>query len=201
MSSKQPKDDPAQSNAVTSNGKSEDQSKDKPWGGRFTESTDAFVEEFTASVAFDQRMYAQDIRGSRAHAQMLSKVGVLSAPELQEIEQGLDQVEKEIEEGSFDWRVDREDVHMNIEARLVALIGDSGKKLHTGRSRNDQVATDVRMYLRDEIVLIDRELERMQRALIELAEQEAETLMPGFTHLQVAQVITMGHHLLAWYEM
>lgn len=173
----------------------------KPWGGRFTESTDAFVEEFTASVTFDQRMYAQDIAGSQAHARMLSKIKVLTPDECDSIVTALDEIRTEIETGEFSWRIDLEDVHMNIESRLVAKIGEPGKKLHTGRSRNDQVATDIRLYVREQIELIDAELLRMQNAILDLAETHADTLMPGFTHLQVAQVITVGHHLLAWFEM
>lgn len=173
----------------------------KPWGGRFTESTDTFVEEFTASIGFDQRMYAQDIAGSIAHANMLAKIEVLTADEAASIISALQEIQQEIEAGKFVWRVDLEDVHMNIEARLVEKIGEPGKKLHTGRSRNDQVATDIRLYLRDEITLIIKELTRFQSAILTIAEQENATLMPGFTHLQVAQVITVGHHMLAWYEM
>jgi argininosuccinate lyase len=171
------------------------------WGGRFSEQTDAFVEAFTASVGFDQRMYKQDIAGSRAHANMLNKVGVLTDEDLSAILQGLDTIEKEIEAGRFDWSVAREDVHMNIEARLTELIGDAGKRLHTGRSRNDQVATDIRLYLREHIELVISELKRLQQGLLLLAEQEADTIMPGFTHLQVAQPVTFGHHMLAWFEM
>lgn len=174
---------------------------DKPWSGRFTESTDAFVEQFTASVEFDQRMYAQDIAGSQAHARMLAKIGVLTTAECEQINAALGEIREEIEQGQFNWRIDLEDVHMNIESRLVEKIGEPGKKLHTGRSRNDQVATDVRLYLRDQIALIDTELLRLQHAILDVAEQEVETLMPGFTHLQVAQVITAGHHLMAWFEM
>ena len=173
----------------------------KPWAGRFTEPTDAFVEAFTASVEFDQRLFRHDIAGSRAHAQMLAHAGVLTAQERDTILQGLDDVLAEIEAGKFQWSVSLEDVHMNIEARLTALIGDAGKKLHTGRSRNDQVATDIRLYLRDEIDAILAELKRLQVALIDLAEREADTIMPGFTHLQVAQPVTFGHHMLAWFEM
>ena len=173
----------------------------KPWGGRFQESTDAFVEAFTASVQFDQRMYAQDIEGSQAHARMLQSIGVLSDDECQQILAGLDEIRADIEAGNFDWRVDLEDVHMNIEAALVAKIGEPGKKLHTGRSRNDQVATDIRLYLRSQATQIDAELKRLQQGILQLAEAEHATLMPGFTHLQVAQVITVGHHLLAWFEM
>ncbi|MDY6942265.1 MAG: argininosuccinate lyase [Pseudomonadota bacterium] len=173
----------------------------KPWGGRFTESTDAFVEAFTASVAFDRRLYVQDIAGSIAHARMLAHVGVLSAQESEQIVEGLETIRGEIEGGAFQWSVALEDVHMNIEARLVQLIGDTGKKLHTGRSRNDQVATDLRLYVRDAIDALLRELDRLRSALLDLAEREAETIMPGFTHLQVAQPVTFGHHMLAWHAM
>ncbi len=173
----------------------------KPWGGRFTEATDKFVEAFTASVTFDQRMYAQDIRGSIAHATMLTKVGVLTEAELALIVGGLNDIKRDIEAGEFQWLVSLEDVHMNIESRLTEKIGIAGKKLHTGRSRNDQVATDMRLYLRDEIDAIMLELRRLQTALVDLAEREVNTLMPGFTHLQVAQPISFGHHMLAWFEM
>ncbi len=175
-------------------------STDKPWGGRFTESTDAFVETFTASVAFDQRLYRHDIAGSRAHARMLARAGVISEAERDAILGGLDKIEADIEQGNFDWSVALEDVHMNIEARLTALIGEAGKKLHTGRSRNDQVATDMRLYLRDQIHAAHAELQRLQRGLLALAEREADTIMPGFTHLQVAMPVTFGHHMLAWFE-
>lgn len=179
----------------------DEQATIKPWGGRFTEPTDAFVERFTASVQFDQRMYHHDINGSLAHAQMLTAVGVLSNDELQQIQTGLEEIRAEIEAGKFQWSVTLEDVHMNIEARLTDKIGITGKKLHTGRSRNDQVATDIRLYLRDEIDTIACELTRLQRGLIALAAQHADTIMPGFTHLQTAQPVTFGHHLLAWNEM
>ena len=178
--------------------KSSDQNK--LWGGRFSEPTDAFVEAFTASVQFDQRMYRQDIEGSRAHARMLNKVGVLNDDDLHSLLQGLDQVEQEIAEGRFEWSVAREDVHMNIEARLTELVGDAGKRLHTGRSRNDQVATDIRLYLREQIGFAIAEIRRLQNGLLDLAEREAHTIMPGFTHLQVAQPVTFGHHLMAWFE-
>ena len=174
---------------------------EKPWGGRFTEPTDAFVEAFTASVTFDKRLYAHDIRGSVAHAQMLAHVGVLTMAESESIIGGLEAIKEEIEQGQFDWSIALEDVHMNIEARLIERIGDVGKKLHTGRSRNDQVATDIRLYLRDELAEILAELKRLQTALVDLADQEADTIMPGFTHLQTAQPVTFGHHLLAWFEM
>jgi len=173
----------------------------KLWGGRFSEATDAFVQRFTASVQFDQRMATEDITGSLAHADMLCRVGVLSASELAEIQQGLAQVQTEIENGSFQWSIALEDVHMNIEARLTELIGVTGKKLHTGRSRNDQVATDIRLYLRSAIDRIAEELTRLQHGTIELAAQNTDTIMPGFTHLQTAQPVSFGHHLLAWNEM
>lgn len=168
---------------------------------RFAEATDAFVEEFTASVSFDQRMAQQDIQGSLAHAAMLCKIGILSEQELTDIRQGLAQISGEIERGEFSWSIKQEDVHMNIEARLTDIIGIAGKKLHTGRSRNDQAATDIRLYLRNEISVILAQLNRLQIALLDLAEREADTIMPGFTHLQVAQPVTFGHHLMAWFEM
>lgn len=171
------------------------------WGGRFSEPTDAFVARFTASVDFDQRMYKQDIQGSIAHATMLEKSGVLSSGELKQIIDGLNEVAAEIEAGTFEWSVALEDVHMNIEAALTAKIGITGKKLHTGRSRNDQVATDIRLFLRDSIDVIAAELTRLQEGLLLIAEREADTIMPGFTHLQTAQPVTFGHHLLAWFEM
>ncbi|MDF3030579.1 MAG: argH1 [Moraxellaceae bacterium] len=170
------------------------------WGGRFSEATDAFVAEFTASVSFDKRLYKHDIMGSIAHATMLAKVGVLSQEDRDKIVEGLRQIQAEIESGQFEWRTDLEDVHMNIEHRLTERIGIAGKRLHTGRSRNDQVATDVRLYLRDEIDAIRAELRRLLTGLVELAEREHATIMPGFTHLQTAQPVTFGHHLLAWFE-
>ncbi len=173
----------------------------KPWGGRFTEPTDAFVERFTASVTFDQRLYHHDINGSIAHATMLGKVGILTANEVQEIIDGLEAIRAEIVAGTFQWSVALEDVHMNIEAALTKRIGLTGKKLHTGRSRNDQVATDIRLYVRDEIDALSGTLTRLQLALLDQAEREADTVMPGFTHLQTAQPITFGHHMMAWYEM
>ncbi len=173
---------------------------EKPWNGRFTEPTDAFVEAFTASVSFDQRMYQQDIDGSIAHAKMLAHVDVLTIEERDAIIEGLGQIKQKIQSGEFNWSIKLEDVHMNIEAALTDLIGITGKKLHTGRSRNDQVATDIRLYLRNEIDHIVSELQRLQTALIDLAEREAETIMPGFTHLQTAQPVTFGHHMLAWFE-
>jgi len=171
------------------------------WGGRFSEPTDAFVARFTASVNFDQRLFNQDIDGSIAHATMLAKVGVLTEDEKTQIIEGLEAVRLDIVEGRFEWSEALEDVHMNIEAALTQRIGITGKKLHTGRSRNDQVATDIRLYVRSETDLIAAELKRLQEGLLGLAEREADTIMPGFTHLQTAQPVTFGHHLLAWFEM
>lgn len=180
---------------------SNDDSPKKLWQGRFTETTDAFVESFTASVQFDQRLAAQDIRGSIAHATMLESAGILTRAELEVIRIGLEDISGEIINGDFSWSVALEDVHMNIEKALTDKIGDVGKKLHTGRSRNDQVATDLRLYLRDEIDFIFLEIRRLQSGILDLAEQHAATIMPGFTHLQVAQPVTFGHHLMAWFEM
>ena len=171
------------------------------WGGRFSEATDSFVQRFTASVNFDQRMAHEDVQGSLAHAAMLEGAGVLTAEEHQSIRDGLEQILEEIEGGAFPWSVELEDVHMNIEARLTSLIGAAGKKLHTGRSRNDQVATDIRLYLRSAIDTLAAELTRLQIGMVNLAASEADTIMPGFTHLQTAQPVTFGHHLLAWNEM
>ncbi|MES9878577.1 MAG: argininosuccinate lyase [Candidatus Sedimenticola sp. PURPLELP] len=173
----------------------------KLWSGRFNEPTDAFVEAFTASVEFDQRLYRYDIQGSIAHATMLARSGILTGEERDSIIGGLERVKQRIEAGQFEWSVELEDVHMNVESALTADIGDNGKKLHTGRSRNDQVATDIRLYMRDEIELIRAEIKRLQEALLEVAEREADTIMPGFTHLQTAQPITFGHHMMAWFEM
>ncbi len=180
---------------------SEQQPPAKPWSGRFNAPTDAFVEAFTASVGFDRRLYRQDIAGSIAHATMLARCGILSEAERDLIVAGLERIRDRIEAGDFAWSVTLEDVHMNIESALTGDIGEAGKKLHTGRSRNDQVATDIRLWLRDEIDAIAAELRRLQRALLNLAEREAETVMPGFTHLQTAQPITFGHHMMAWFEM
>lgn len=180
---------------------SQKEATNSAWGGRFQESTDAFVAEFTASVNFDRRMAAEDIAGSLAHAQMLVEAGILSAADGEAIRTGLAQVQAEIDAGEFVWSVALEDVHMNIEKRLTDLIGDAGKRLHTGRSRNDQVATDIRLYTRAAIDRITAEIERLQQGIVTVAERETDTIMPGFTHLQTAQPITFGHHLLAWYEM
>lgn len=178
-----------------------DNAKEKPWGGRFSESTDAFVEAFTASIDFDKRLYKHDIQGSRAHARMLGKAGILTSEDVEQILNGLDAIEQDIEAGKIDWSVSLEDIHMNIEARLTDKIGIAGKRLHTGRSRNDQIATDIRLWLREQVDGTSHELRRLQQALVDLAEHEADTILPGFTHLQVAQPITFGHHMLAWFEM
>jgi argininosuccinate lyase len=169
--------------------------------GRFSEATDEFVQVFTASVSFDQRLYKEDIAGSKAHATMLRSISVLDSDELNQILQGLQTIQDEIEGGVFQWRVDLEDVHMNIEHRLIELIGDTGKKLHTGRSRNDQVATDIRLHVRAAIDQLISQQSQLLGALADLAETNADTIMPGFTHLQAAQPITFGHHLMAWFEM
>ena len=171
------------------------------WGGRFAEPTDEFVARFTASVDFDARLSRYDIQGSIAHATMLQAIGVLSSAEHDAILKGLATIRAEIERGDFVWDEAREDVHMNIEARLTELIGEAGKKLHTGRSRNDQVATDIRLWLRERIDAIDESLSAVMACLLDVAAEHTETVMPGFTHLQAAQPITFAHHLLAWFEM
>ncbi|SMN00987.1 Argininosuccinate lyase [uncultured Candidatus Thioglobus sp.] len=171
------------------------------WGGRFNQPTDEFVKIFGASVFFDKILAPYDIAGSIAHATMLCEVGILTDSEKDKIIDGLSVILDEIKADKFNWSVDLEDVHMNIEARLVAMIGDAGKKLHTGRSRNDQVATDIRLYLRDQIDDISKEINRLQVALLDLAEQEINTILPGFTHLQAAQPVSFGHHMMAYFEM
>ena len=180
---------------------SQSDSSQYTWAGRFSEPTSDLVKRYTASVAFDQRMWRQDIRASLAHATMLARQGIITADDLAAIEHGMSQIEREIEAGSFVWSLDLEDVHLNIEKRLTTIVGDAGKRLHTGRSRNDQVATDIRLYLRDATDDIIALLTEFQRRLLNLAEQEAATALPGFTHLQVAQPVTFGHHLLAYFEM
>jgi argininosuccinate lyase len=172
----------------------------KLWGGRFSESTSSLMEAFSESVSFDSRLYRQDIAGSQAHARMLEKVGVLNAADTKAIVDGLDAIRAEIDAGRFEWKTELEDVHMNIESELTRRIGEAGKRLHTGRSRNDQVATDVRLYLRDAIDALLVVIDGLALALLDLAEREADTVMPGFTHLQVAQPVTFGHHMLAWRE-
>ncbi|MDQ5889298.1 MAG: argininosuccinate lyase, partial [Pseudomonadota bacterium] len=173
----------------------------KSWSGRFSEPVAELVKRYTASVDFDKRMAEFDIQGSLAHAQMLNKAGVLSAPDFAAIQNGMADILEEIRSGKFEWSVDLEDVHMNIEKRLTDRIGDAGKRLHTGRSRNDQVATDIRLYLRSAVDGIIELVKELQRSLLDLAEANADTVMPGFTHLQVAQPVTFGHHLLAYVEM
>lgn len=171
------------------------------WGGRFSEATDSFVAAFTASVGFDQRFAKHDIQGSVAHATMLGRCGILTQEEVDTIIQGLHQVQQEIDAGEFNWSIALEDVHMNVESRLTDIIGTVGKKLHTGRSRNDQVATDIRLWLREEVDNIIELLVKLQSGLLNLAEQHTETIMPGFTHLQTAQPVSFGHHVMAWFEM
>lgn len=171
------------------------------WGGRFSEPTDEFVKIFGASVFFDKILAPYDIAGSIAHATMLQEVGLLTVDEKDQIIKGLSQIQKEIETGEFKWSVALEDVHMNIESRLTKLIGNAGKKLHTGRSRNDQVATDIRLYLRDQVDNILAEINRLQHSLLDLAEKEVSTILPGFTHLQAAQPVSFGHHMMAYFEM
>jgi len=171
------------------------------WGGRFSEPTDEFVKIFGASVFFDKILAPYDIQGSKAHAIMLQEVGLLTKVEKDQIIEGLDQILAEIKSNTFEWSVTLEDVHMNIESRLTQLIGNAGKKLHTGRSRNDQVATDIRLYLRAQLDDLLTEINRLQTALLDLAEQEVSTILPGFTHLQAAQPVSFGHHMMAYFEM
>jgi argininosuccinate lyase len=175
--------------------------KAQAWSARFNEPVSELVKRYTASVDFDKRLANQDIAGSLAHAKMLNHVGVITPQDLSDIQKGLKQVQAEIDSGQFVWSIDLEDVHLNIEKRLVELIGDAGKRLHTGRSRNDQVATDIRLWLRSEIDAIDVQLHALIQALAKLALEQADTIMPGFTHLQVAQPVTFGHHMLAYAEM
>ncbi|MDF2462525.1 MAG: argH [Ramlibacter sp.] len=175
--------------------------KSQAWSALFSEPMSELVKRYTASVFFDQRLWKADIEGSLAHAGMLAAQGIISSADLAAIEQGMAQIAREIEAGAFEWKLDLEDVHLNIEARLTQLAGDAGKRLHTGRSRNDQVATDVRLWLRGEIDAIAALLAELQRALLGLAEKNVETIMPGFTHLQVAQPVSFGHHMLAYVEM
>jgi argininosuccinate lyase len=175
--------------------------KPQPWSGRFSQAVDAQVKRFTASVGFDKRLAKVDLEGSAAHARMLAACGILPRKDLKAIERGLAQVRREIERGRFAWSEDAEDVHLNIERRLTALVGEAGKKLHTARSRNDQVATDLRLWLRAEIDAIRAGIAALERALLAQASRHAALLMPGYTHLQVAQPVTFGHHLLAYFEM
>ncbi len=173
----------------------------KLWGGRFDVPTDSLMERYSQSIRFDHRLYEQDIAGSIAHARMLAKQQIISQADFDQIRDGLEEIRREIESGQFNWREDLEDVHLNIESALTARIGEAGKKLHTGRSRNDQIATDMRLYLRQELDRICDQLTRLQYTLVELASAEAETIMPGYTHMQSAQPVTFGHHVLAWNEM
>ena len=175
--------------------------KKEAWSGRFSEPVSEFVLRYTQSVSFDKRMAVADIQGSLAHAAMLAKCGVISEQDLADIRRGMATITDEIKTGKFLWQLELEDVHLNIEARLTALIGDAGKRLHTGRSRNDQVATDIRLYLRGEIDEIIRLLDHLQEVLVAQAHKEYNTIMPGFTHMQVAQPVTFGHHMLAYVEM
>ena len=175
--------------------------KSQPWSALFTEPMDALVQRYTASVAFDQRLWRADIAGSLAHARMLAQQRVIGAQDLADIERGLAQISQEIEAGTFAWKLELEDVHLNIEARLTQLVGDAGKRLHTGRSRNDQVATDLRLWLRGEIDALAALLLQLQKSLLEGAAANVDTVMPGFTHLQVAQPVSFAHHLLAYVEM
>jgi argininosuccinate lyase len=175
--------------------------KRPPWSARFSEPVDERVKRFTASVSFDRRLAKYDIQASRAHARMLAAQGILARRDLAAIERGLARIDREIESGRFRWSLDAEDVHLNIERRLTLLVGDAGKRLHTARSRNDQVATDVRLWLRAEIDGLRSLIAALERALLDQAERHAALVMPGFTHLQVAQPVTFGHHLLAYVEM
>lgn len=174
---------------------------EKAWSGRFHEPVSELVKQYTASITFDQRLAQCDIEGSLAHAQMLQQAGVLSAEDLNAIQQGMREILHEIAAGKINWSVDLEDVHMNVEHLLTQKVGDAGKRLHTGRSRNDQVATDIRLWLREEIDRIVLLINDLQSALVDLAEKNAEVVMPGFTHMQVAQPVSFGHHMLAYVEM
>ncbi|MES3010627.1 MAG: argininosuccinate lyase [Pseudomonadota bacterium] len=175
--------------------------KSEAWSALFSEPMSELVQRYTASVFFDQRLWRADITGSLAHAEMLAAQGVISADDHAAIQRGMAQITQDIESGKFEWKLALEDVHLNIEASLTALVGDAGKRLHTGRSRNDQVATDVRLWLRSEIDLIGGLLTALQQALVEMADRNVEVILPGFTHLQVAQPVSFGHHMLAYVEM
>jgi len=175
--------------------------KSQAWSALFSEPMSELVKRYTSSVFFDKRLWKADIAGSLAHAEMLAAQGVIAAKDLADIQRGMAQITQEIESGAIEWKLDLEDVHLNIEARLTTLVGDAGKRLHTGRSRNDQVATDVRLWLRDEIDALAPLLAQMQLALVEVAEKNVDTILPGFTHMQVAQPVSFAHHLLAYVEM
>ena len=178
-----------------------DNNRGEPWSGRFGEPVSDLVQRFTASIAFDQRLAEFDIEGSLAHARMLLAVGIIAKSDLAAIEKGLSQIRAEIRAGTFPWALEHEDVHFNIERRLTDLVGEPGKRLHTARSRNDQVATDVRLYLRAAIDHVQALLKALQKQLLELADEHAETIMPGYTHMQPAQPVSFGHHVLAYFEM
>ena len=177
------------------------ENKHQAWSALFSEPMSELVKRYTASVFFDKRLWQADIDGSLAHAEMLCAQGIIAAQDLADIQRGMAQIRQEIEAGTFEWKLDLEDVHLNIEARLTQLVGDAGKRLHTGRSRNDQVATDVRLWLRVEIDQLLPLLRQMQASLVDLAAEHAHTIMPGYTHLQVAQPVSFAHHLLAYVEM
>ena len=173
----------------------------KLWGGRFTKGTAKAVEDFTSSIAFDSRMYAEDIAGSKAHATMLAKQGIISQADCDAIVAGLTDIQKQIEAGTFEFSVALEDIHMNIEKRLTDAIGEAGGRLHTGRSRNDQCAVDLHMYVRKAVVHMGEQLSDLQAALVETAEKYSDVIMPGYTHLQRAQPILFAHHMMAYYSM
>lgn len=175
--------------------------KDEKWSGRFSEGMSELVKTYTSSIGFDKRLWLEDIEGSLAHAKMLNARGILDDKDHEDIKRGLGTIKEEIQAGKMEWTIDKEDVHMNIEQRLIELVGDAGKRLHTGRSRNDQVATDVRLWLRKEIDVIREKISRFQKALVEVADANKNVLMPGFTHLQVAQPVSFAHHMLAYVEM
>ncbi len=186
---------------TTKNKNRKTKAKAKPWGGRFTEATNELVEEFTSSIAYDWRLYPYDIAGSIAHAMMLAKTGIITKIEASRIVRGLEEILGEIANGTFSFTAELEDIHMNIESRLIEKIGPVGGKLHTARSRNDQVALDIRMYLRDEISAIHDLLRSLQKVIVETADRNQDVILPGYTHLQRAQPVLFGHHLLAYYEM
>ena len=173
----------------------------KLWGGRFEKGTDKLVDDFNSSIRFDSRMYKHDILGSIAHANMLGKCGIISAEESSLIQNTLKDILSDIEAGKIEFEIDAEDIHMNVEKILISRIGDTGKKLHTGRSRNDQVALDIRMYLKDEIYIINDMLVNLENTIIKISENNLDTILPGYTHLQRAQPITFAHHMMAYFEM
>ena len=173
----------------------------KPWQGRFSGETDKFVESFTSSIAFDKRLYEYDIQGSEAHSMMLNSIGILSDKELKDILSALEKIREKIEKDGVVWKDSLEDIHMHIEHELIEMIGDTAKKIHTGRSRNDQVATDIRLYVRNEIINTHESIIILQKTLIKLAEKYSKSIIPGFTHLQVAQPVTFGFIMMSWFFM